>query len=353
MTLIQILILIHHLQIKKRKAESAKVTPVKKAKQEESPKKEESESGESDSDSDSEESNEKEKSAEPKVEEKKSSSRKKRKIEQEEETTPKKAKVESETSTVFIGGLSYNSTEETIRYHFKDCGEIAAIRVAMRDGKPRGFAHIDFQTGEGAQEALKLTESELDGRTIRCEITESKRQSNHGGNAPSTSNEGSSTVFVGNMSFKSNEDSLRSFFDQYGSIQQIRIPTQEDGRLKGFAYVQYSSPEEAKAALELNGTDIDGRNVRLDLANESRGGKSGGDRGDRGERSGGRGFGRGFGRGDRSGGRGDRGGYGRGDRSGGRGDRGGFGRGDRGGGRGRGGAGRGVKPEGKKITFED
>jgi len=187
----------------------------------------------------------------------------------------------------------------------------------MRDGKPRGFAHIDFQTAEAAQEAIKLTDSELDGRTIRCELTESKRQSNHGGNTSSSiSNEGSSTVFVGNMSFRSNEDSLRSFFEQYGTIQEIRIPTQPDGKLKGFAYIQYGSPDEAKAALELNGTDIDGRNVRLDLANENRGG---GDRGGRdrgGDRSGG---GRGFGRG-----------------------------------RGRGDAGRGrTKPEGKKITFDD
>jgi len=223
----------------------------------------------------------------------------------------------------------------------------------MRDGKPRGFAHIDFQTAEAAQEALKLTDSELDGRTIRCELTESKRQSNHGGNTSSSiSNEGSSTVFVGNMSFRSNEDSLRSFFEQYGTIQEIRIPTQPDGKLKGFAYIQYGSPDEAKAALELNGTDIDGRNVRLDLANENRGGGDRGDRGGRdrgGDRSGGgrgfgRGSGRGFGRGDRGG---DRGGRDRG------GDRSGGGRGF-GRGRGRGDAGRGrTKPEGKKITFDD
>jgi nucleolin len=72
----------------------------------------------------------------------------------------------------------------------------------------------------------------------------------------------------------------------------------DDGRAKGFAHVQFSSPDGAKKAMELNGQELDGRGVRLDLSSSSRGGSGG-----RGGFGGGRG---GFG--DR-GGRGGRGGF--------------------------------------------
>ena len=76
----------------------------------------------------------------------------------------------------------------------------------------------------------------------------------------------------------------------------------EDGRSKGFAYVQFSSPDGAKKALELNGFELDGRAVRLDLSQSNKSGGGGG----RGGFGGGRG---GFG-GGRGGFGGDRGGFG-------------------------------------------
>jgi len=169
----------------------------------------------------------------------------------------------------------------------------------------------------------------------------------------------SNTLFVGNLSFDVTEDTVWSFFGDYG-VKNVRLPTDRDtGRPKGFGYVEFEDIDGAKKAFEAtNGADIEGRSIRLDYSqprDSSGGGGRGGGRGfgDRGGRGGGRGFG------DRGGGRGfgDRGGRG--------GNRGGFGdRGGRGGGRGgdRGGRGRGAPRgmskyggiaayEGKKITF--
>ena len=143
------------------------------------------------------------------------------------------------------------------------------------------------------------------------------------------------TVFVGNLGFKTQDWSIKQFFESCGEINQVRIAMGEDGRAKGFAHVQFSSPDGAKKAMELNGVELDGRAVRLDLSQSNRSGGGGGrggfggGRGGFGDRGGFRG---GFG-GDRGGFRG-RGGFG-GDRGG---FRGGFG-GDRGGFRGRGGFG--------------
>ena len=125
----------------------------------------------------------------------------------------------------------------------------------------------------------------------------------------------------------------------------------EDGRPRGFCHVQFDAPAGATAAMEYQGSMLDGRAIRLDLSTPNRngggrgggrgGGFGGGRGGDRGGRGGGFGGGRGGGFGDRGGrgggfGGGRGGGFG-GGRGGGFGDRGGRG-GGFGGGRGRGGA---------------
>ena len=100
----------------------------------------------------------------------------------------------------------------------------------------------------------------------------------------------------------------------------------EEGRPKGFAHVEFATPEGAKKALELNGQELDGRGLRLDLSTPRTGGGGGsfgGDRGGRGGFGGGRGGDRGGFRGGFGGDRGGRGGFG--------GGRGGFRGGSRGG----------------------
>lgn len=82
----------------------------------------------------------------------------------------------------------------------------------------------------------------------------------------------------------------------------------DDGRVKGFAHVEFESPDAAQKALEMNGAPCDGRELRLDLSSSS---SRGGDRGGRGGRGGFRGGDRGgFRGGDRGGFRGGRGGRG-------------------------------------------
>lgn len=132
----------------------------------------------------------------------------------------------------------------------------------------------------------------------------------------------SQRLFVGNLSFRTSEEELRSAFEEYGVVQDAKIITdRETGRSRGFGFLTMGSPEEAKNAIEgMNGADLGGRPLRVNEAEErqSRGGGGGG----RGGFGGGRGGGGGFDRGGRGGGRGGGGGFDRG------------GRGGRGGGRG-------------------
>lgn len=127
----------------------------------------------------------------------------------------------------------------------------------------------------------------------------------------------SSKLYVGNMSFKTSEEELRSAFEQYGSVTDVYVAMDKmTGRPRGFAFVTMGTAEEAREAAEkLNGVDLGGRALTVNEARPKE--ESGGGRGFGG---GGGGGGRGFGGGggDRRGGGG--GGWG-GDRRGGGGDR--------------------------------
>jgi RNA recognition motif-containing protein len=109
-------------------------------------------------------------------------------------------------------------------------------------------------------------------------------------------------IFVGNMSFQTDEAELRSLFEPFGEITRVHIPTDRDtGRARGFAFVEMASASEAAAAITaLNGRELGGRQLRVNEAQpkgDRPGGGGGG--GGRGGRPGGGGGG---GRGGRGGG---------------------------------------------------
>ncbi|KAG8916465.1 hypothetical protein FRC01_003133, partial [Tulasnella sp. 417] len=80
--------------------------------------------------------------------------------------------------------------------------------------------------------------------------------------------EGSTTIFVGRLSFNVDDDWLKTEFDQFGTVTSSRVITHKDtGNSKGFGYVTFETAEAAQAALERNGQEIDGRPVNVDLAN--------------------------------------------------------------------------------------
>jgi len=183
-----------------------------------------------------------------------------------------------------------------------------------------------------------------------------------------------SSIFVANLPWSVDENSLYEIFGRYGNVIGARLLKDRDsGRSKGVAFVDYDNRESANNAVSANGLDIEGRQIRIDHSENkpaggggrgggrdggrrdggSRGGYGGGSR-DGGRRDGGSSYG--GGRGGRDGG--SRGGYGGGSRDGGRrdsgGSRGGYGGGSSGGrSGGYGGSSHGGSYQGKRTTFDD
>ena len=129
-------------------------------------------------------------------------------------------------------------------------------------------------------------------------------------------------LYVGNLPYSVTELELRDLFASLGTITEAKIVTDRDtGRPRGFGFVEMSTEDEAKKAIEeLNGRDVQGRPLAVKEAEDrrgggggGRGGGGGGGYGGGGGGGGGRGFG-GGGHGGGGGGGGGRGGGGRRDR---------------------------------------
>lgn len=77
-------------------------------------------------------------------------------------------------------------------------------------------------------------------------------------------------LHVGNLSFGTTSDDLRTLFAQYGEVKDVEvIADRYSGRSRGFGFVEMASDEKAKAAIaSLNGYDLDGRRLTVAIAKE-------------------------------------------------------------------------------------
>jgi RNA recognition motif-containing protein len=94
----------------------------------------------------------------------------------------------------------------------------------------------------------------------------------------------SKKLFVGSLSWDTNDEGLRNAFSTHGAISEaIVISDRDSGRSRGFGFVTFEEDEAAdKAVAALNGTELDGRTIKVDVAQakqRSNGGGGGGGRG--------------------------------------------------------------------------
>ncbi|KAG5229977.1 glycine-rich RNA-binding protein [Salix suchowensis] len=80
----------------------------------------------------------------------------------------------------------------------------------------------------------------------------------------------SSKLFVGGISFQTDDNGLKEAFDKYGNVVEARIIMDlETGRSRGFGFITYTSSEEASSAIQaMDGQDLHGRRVRVNYATE-------------------------------------------------------------------------------------
>ncbi|KZZ88911.1 nucleolar protein 13 [Ascosphaera apis ARSEF 7405] len=245
---------------KKKDKKDKKEKKEKKGKKEE----EDSDSGSESGDSSSDESP---KSTE---EEKKALIEKNKQLLKSKKAAEEDSKAKSKRSNygIWIGNLSFTTTKADLRA-FITCraglSDHNITRIHMPEGprnaagkaQNKGFAYVDFDKAECVPKVVALSESDFNGR--RCLIKdalsfEGRPDKKDGADGSDGKKAGakpaSRKIFVGNLAYDVNKETLEMHFAKCGAVSNIQVATFEDsGKCKGYGWVEFEDIGSAEAAI--------------------------------------------------------------------------------------------------------
>ncbi|KAI3718525.1 hypothetical protein L6452_19399 [Arctium lappa] len=183
------------------------------------------------------------------------------------------------SKTLYLGNLSFSIEEDDVKDFFKDVGEIAAIRFAIRDDKFLGYGHIEFTTAEAAQEALKLNNKVILDRHVKLDLARERGAYTPGSSMEKSNQKGGQahgkTIFVRGFDSSDGFDNIRSSLEKHfgkcGEISRISIPKDyESGTPKGVAFIDFVDSNGFSQALELDGSEVGGSMITVQEAKNQR-----------------------------------------------------------------------------------
>lgn len=205
-------------------------------------------------------------------------------------------------SKIFVGGLSWQTTEESLQFHFEQFGPVASVDV-MRDrntGDPRGFAFVVFRDASTIDLVMAEGKHEINHKIVDVKRAQARGQappSIHGGEGNSNKNNDPQNsganrqynnhrnqqqqqqqhltpeqlhtkVFVGGIPPHIDKDGLKEIFEEFGPVvDAIVMVDQVTNRSRCFGFVTFENGSDgAQKAIEQQPLNIQGRHVEVKLA---------------------------------------------------------------------------------------
>ncbi|CAG8518753.1 1287_t:CDS:10 [Paraglomus brasilianum] len=189
--------------------------------------------------------------------------------------TPPIDEEERDKRTVFVMQLAARLRTRELADFFSEAGKvrdakIIADRISRRS---KGVGYVEFYDEESVPKALALSEQKLLGIPVVVQLTEAEknRQARLAEAAASHATDiAYHRLYVGSVHFNLTEDDLRQVFEPFGPLEFVNLHKDpETGRSRGFAFIQYKNPEDAKQALEkMNGFELAGRTIKVGLVTD-------------------------------------------------------------------------------------
>ncbi|WEW60200.1 Splicing factor [Emydomyces testavorans] len=166
-------------------------------------------------------------------------------------------------STLFVTNFPPEADESYIRDLFKPYGEIVEVRFpSLKFNTHRRFCYVQFISAADAHAATELNQKPVGrGLNIVVKISDPSRRQTRSGAL-----EEGREIHISNLDWKATEDDLIELFTAFGKVEVARIPTKADGGSKGFAFVAFSTPEAANAALAMDQKEFRSRPLHVKLS---------------------------------------------------------------------------------------
>jgi len=178
-----------------------------------------------------------------------------------------------EQGKVFIGGISWETTEQGLKDHFKAFGDVVDAMV-MKDrstGRSRGFGFVIFSDSAVAERVVQLKHT-IDGRTVEAkkavpkEDQQSLTRTSSGDSGPALQTK-TKKVFVGGLASTVTEKEFREYFEQFGTIVDVVViydPNTQ--RPRGFGFITYDSEDAVDNVMQNTFHELKGKVVEVKKA---------------------------------------------------------------------------------------
>ncbi|KAG8195299.1 hypothetical protein JTE90_028446 [Oedothorax gibbosus] len=166
---------------------------------------------------------------------------------------------------LFVGGLSWETTQETLQSYFSRFGEVVDCVVMKNNetGRSRGFGFVTFKDPQCVGTVLQTKPHELNGRTVDAkECTPRSQQKNKGrGSAVQ------GKIFLGGLPPDVTENDIRGVMSQFGKVNQVTIMSdQETKKCRGFGFLSFESEDSIEQACSQRFVNLNGKQIECKRA---------------------------------------------------------------------------------------
>nr|XP_027777601.1 heterogeneous nuclear ribonucleoproteins A2/B1-like isoform X1 [Marmota flaviventris] len=162
---------------------------------------------------------------------------------------------------LFIGGLSFKTTEESLRNYYEQWGKLTDC-VVMRDPaskRSRGFGFVTFSSMAEVDAAIAARPHSVDGRVVEPKRVVAREESGKPGALVTVKK-----LFVGGIKEDTEEHHLRDYFEEYGKIDTIEIITdRQSGKKRGFGFVTFDDHDPVDKIILQKYHTINGHNAEV------------------------------------------------------------------------------------------
>ncbi|XP_077536356.1 heterogeneous nuclear ribonucleoprotein 27C-like isoform X1 [Haemaphysalis longicornis] len=178
-----------------------------------------------------------------------------------------------EHGKIFVGGLSWDTTQDGLRSYFSRFGEVVgSVVMCYETGGSRGFGFVTFRDPSCVATVLAGGPHQLDGRTVdpkSCIPRSANRAGGGGGSfgGRGGQSKGSTTkIFVWGLPATVTKTDLHAFFSEYGKVTETLIMYDQEQRSRGFGFVTFDSEDPVNQLTSQRYVHISGKQVECKRA---------------------------------------------------------------------------------------